>query len=223
MPTRTSGRCWIGRQLAYDSAYETVVLTTAPAEPARSRNRGDGRRQRVTPTVVRRLGCLRGISTLTGFGLAVEIGDWRRFTGSTIGAFLGLVPSEHSCGAVPVSGVDHQDRGHPCPPAAGRSRLAPPPRPTASRADDARPVGTGPAAARTRGHEGNRRLHQRWQTFTVRKKKPVDRQRRRRPRARRLGLVPGHPRVAAAPQDSRPAPAAAARGTTREPAMNNHP
>ena len=30
--------------------------------------------------VVRRLGCLRGISTLTGFGLAVEIGDWTRFS-----------------------------------------------------------------------------------------------------------------------------------------------
>ena len=47
---------------------------------------------------MRRLGCLRGISTLTGFGLAVEIGDWHRFTGSTIGAFLGLVPTEHSSG-----------------------------------------------------------------------------------------------------------------------------
>ena len=33
--------------------------------------------------VVRRLGCLRGVSTLTGFALAVEIGDWHRFTGNT--------------------------------------------------------------------------------------------------------------------------------------------
>jgi hypothetical protein len=30
-----------------------------------------------------------------------------------------------------------------------------------------------PAAARLRGHDGNRRLHQRWQTFNARKKKPV--------------------------------------------------
>jgi hypothetical protein len=30
---------------------------------------------RFTP-VIDRLTCLRGISTLTGFGLAVEIGDW---------------------------------------------------------------------------------------------------------------------------------------------------
>src|SRR3954454_15185423 len=46
--------------------------------------------------VVRRLGCLRGVSTLTGFALAVEIGDWDRFTGATIGAYLGLVPTESS-------------------------------------------------------------------------------------------------------------------------------
>ena len=39
-----------------------------------------------------------GGSTLTGFGLAVEIGDWHRFTGSTIGAYLGLVPTESSSG-----------------------------------------------------------------------------------------------------------------------------
>ena len=48
--------------------------------------------------VVGRLGCLRGVSTLTGFGLAVEIGDWQRFTGRNIGAFLGLVPTENSSG-----------------------------------------------------------------------------------------------------------------------------
>jgi transposase len=47
---------------------------------------------------VARLGCLRRISTLTGFALAVEVGDWQRLTGRTIGAFLGLVPSEYSSG-----------------------------------------------------------------------------------------------------------------------------
>jgi transposase len=35
---------------------------------------------------------------LTGFGLATEIGDWTRFAGATIGAFVGLVPSENSSG-----------------------------------------------------------------------------------------------------------------------------
>ena len=45
--------------------------------------------------ITRRLGCLRGVSTLTGFALAVEIGDWTRFSGASIGAFVGLTPSEH--------------------------------------------------------------------------------------------------------------------------------
>jgi len=30
-----------------------------------------------------------------------------------------------------------------------------------------------PAAARARGHEGNHRLHHRWEVFTTRKKRPV--------------------------------------------------
>lgn len=32
--------------------------------------------------LVKRLGCLRGVGTLTGFALAVETGDWHRFTGN---------------------------------------------------------------------------------------------------------------------------------------------
>ena len=39
--------------------------------------------------MVHRLGCLRGVGTLTAFALAVEIGEWDRFTGKTIGSFVG--------------------------------------------------------------------------------------------------------------------------------------
>lgn len=53
---------------------------------------------------VNRLGYLRGISALTGLALTVEIGDWSRFTGSSIGAYVGLVPSEHSSGGSRVQG-----------------------------------------------------------------------------------------------------------------------
>lgn len=49
--------------------------------------------------MVTRLGCLRGVSTLTAFALAVEIGDWQRLTGRSIGAYLGLVPTKSSSGA----------------------------------------------------------------------------------------------------------------------------
>ena len=50
------------------------------------------------PRVVGRLACLRGVSTLTAFGLATEIGDWQRFDGRSLGAYLGLMPSESSSG-----------------------------------------------------------------------------------------------------------------------------
>ncbi|MFI2102445.1 transposase [Isoptericola sp. NPDC019693] len=64
---------------------------------------------------VHRLWCQRGISTLTAFALAVEIGDWDRFTGASIGSFLGLVPTEHRWGVDAARGKrahrrDHRDR-----------------------------------------------------------------------------------------------------------------
>nr|WP_236557338.1 transposase [Arthrobacter sp. 9AX] len=62
--------------------------------------------------VVRSLQCLRGISTLTAFGLAVEIGEWDRFTGSTIGAYLGLVPTEHSSGVSRSQGSITKNANH---------------------------------------------------------------------------------------------------------------
>lgn len=123
--------------------------------------------------LVHRLGCLRGVSTLTGFGLAVEVGDWTRFTGSTIGAFLGLVPTEYSSAP----------RGHrgrsPRPGTANARRLLveaawhhrktyrTPGLTMRTRWEQA------PASARLRGHQGNQRLHQRWAAFTARRKKPV--------------------------------------------------
>ena len=159
-----------GRRPAYEAAYETVVLTTDRRDRLDAAITAMAADSSYTD-VVRRLGCLRGISTLTGFGLAVEIGDWHRFTGSTIGAFVGLVPTEHSSGR--SQGVDHQDSNGP-----GRRLLVEaawhhakpyraPGKVMRDRWDQAL------AAARVRGHEGNRRLHQRWQAFTVRKKKPT--------------------------------------------------
>jgi transposase len=53
---------------------------------------------------VGRLSWLRGVSTLTALGLAVEVGDWHRLSGATIGAHLGLTPSESQSGA-------HRTRG----------------------------------------------------------------------------------------------------------------
>src|SRR4051794_14602456 len=48
--------------------------------------------------IVGRLCCLRGIGTLTGLALTVEVGDWTRFRPQSLGPFLGLMPSEDSTG-----------------------------------------------------------------------------------------------------------------------------
>lgn len=158
-------------QAAFDDAYETVVLAT-------------GRRARLDEKItalageseftalMRRLACLRGISTLTGFALAVEIGDWQRFTGASIGAYLGLVPSEHSSGqsrvqgAITKTGNTHVRRL--LVEAAWHHRSAYRPGVVLQRRWD-----QAPAAARARGHAGNQRLHARWVNLNLRKKRPV--------------------------------------------------
>ena len=111
----------------------------------------------------------RGVATLTGFALAVEIGDWSRFTGNSIGSFVGLVPSEHSSGNSRVLGpITKTGNGHVrrlLIEAAWhhRSRYRPG-KTMRDRWDLATP------AARARGDEGNRRLHARWVRFIDRKK-----------------------------------------------------
>jgi transposase len=161
-----------GRQLAFEAGYETGIMTVARRDRLDAAIEAMAADSSYTP-VVRRLGCLRGISTLTGFGLAVEIGDWSRFTGATIGAFVGLVPTENSSGQsrsqgsitkagnsharrLLVEAAWHHAKPYRVPGKTMRDRweLAPP-------------------AARARGHEGNRRLHQRWQAFNARKKRPA--------------------------------------------------
>lgn len=123
--------------------------------------------------VTNHLACLRGISTLTGFSLAVEIGDWTRLGGRTIGSYLGLVPSEYSSGKsrsqgrITRTGNTHARRllveaswhhARPYVPSSPRMK---------ARWDlVAREV-------RERGHAGNRRLHRRWQAYKAKGKRNV--------------------------------------------------
>ncbi|MGH3884024.1 MAG: transposase, partial [Pseudonocardiaceae bacterium] len=161
-----------GLRVAYREALDAVMacadrrdrLDAAIAEMAY---------QQPWAQTVARLECVRGIATLTAFGLTVEIGDWHRFTGATIGAYLGLVPSEFSTGAsrsqgpitkagntharrLLVEAAWHHRKTYHLPGATMRARW-----------QQAAP------AASARGHAGNQRLHQRWQSFTARSKKPV--------------------------------------------------
>ena len=77
-----------GLQAAYDTTLETVLLATSRRARLDKAIVEMAHEPQWWPTVSR-LQCLRGVSTLTAFGLAVEVGDWTRFSGSTIGAFSG--------------------------------------------------------------------------------------------------------------------------------------
>jgi transposase len=158
-------------QLAYDTALDTMMATvdrrnrldTAIAELAAG--------SAFTP-VVTRLGCLRGVSTLTAFGLAVEIGDWHRLTGRSIGAYLGLVPTEcssgdfRSQGSITKTGNSHARRL--LIEAAWHHR-----QPYRPGVDLRRRWNAASPAARARGQQANRRLYARWQRFDARAKRPV--------------------------------------------------
>jgi transposase len=83
--------------MAFDVGYDGVLAAVARRDRLDATISAMATASTFTP-VVRRLCCLRGVATLTAFGLAVEIGDWHRLTGRSIGAYLGLVPTEFSSG-----------------------------------------------------------------------------------------------------------------------------
>jgi transposase len=158
-----------GTRAAYEADLEAVELTVgrrARLDEAIASMAADSEFTAVT----QRLCCLRGISTLTGFALAVEIGDWTRFSGASIGAFLGLVPSEHTSGdsrrqgGITKAGNSHVRR------LLVESAWHHKPRYTVGKTLQAR-WDQAPAAARVRAHAGNQRLHDRWNTFSRRNKK----------------------------------------------------
>ena len=158
-------------QTTFESDYDAVLTVKARRDRLDVAIAAMAADSRFTP-LVRRLGCLRGVGALTGLALAVEIGDWNRFTGNTIGSFVGLVPSEYSSGQSRVQGSitktgnthvrrllieaawHHRARYTVGKTMRDRWQLASP-------------------AARARGDAGNRRLHQRWVRFIERHKRHV--------------------------------------------------
>ena len=156
-------------RLAFDNDYETVLVVKARRDRLDALIEELATESEFTP-VLRRLGCLRGIGNLTGFALAVEVGDWHRFTGKTIGSFVGLVPSEQSSGGSRSQGsITKTGNGH------ARRLLVEAAWHHRSRYAVGKTLRTrwdlAPAAARARGDEGNRRLHRRWVKFNERNKK----------------------------------------------------
>jgi transposase len=159
----------LGTQAAYEADLEAVEFTLARRARLDNAIALMANDSEFTPTV-RKLCCLRGTSTLTGFALAVELGDWDRFTGASIGAFLGLVPSEHTSGdsrrqgGITKAGNSHIRR------LLVESAWHHKPRYAVGKTLQARWY-QAPAAARVRAHAGNQRLNHRWAVYSQRKKK----------------------------------------------------
>jgi len=158
-------------QLSYEAAWDAMLACLDRRRRLDSAITAMAADSEFTP-VVHRLGCIRGVATLTAFGLAVEIGDWHRLTGRTIGAYVGLVPSEYSSGDTRAQGgVTKTGNGHVrrlLVEAAWhhRSRYRP-------GAELRRRWDLASPAARARGQAANRRLHNRWTGFDARQKRPV--------------------------------------------------
>ena len=139
-----------GVAIAYDSAFDTVLATTARRDRLDAAITAMASDSSFTP-VVRRLGCLRGVSTLTAFG---------------------LVPCEYSSGDNRVQGgLTRTGNGHArrlLIEAAWHHRPSYRPGEVMRRRWDA-----ASPAARARGQAANRRLHARWLRFNERRKRPV--------------------------------------------------
>jgi transposase len=95
---------WL-RALRFEDRASGAVLAdylTAVTALEQRRDALDGEIERLWPhspwaATIARLRCLRGIDTITAFGLCSEIGDFERFARpKLLSAFVGIVPSERS-------------------------------------------------------------------------------------------------------------------------------
>jgi transposase len=182
----SGGKAWTGKheswlraqrfddpalQLTYDSCFEAMLSTVDRRDRLDRAIEAMAADSEFTSVVIR-LCCLRGVATLTAFGLAVEIGDWDRLTGRAIGAYLGLVPTESSSGASrSQGGITKTGNGHArrlLVEAAWHHRPRYCPGVTLRRRWDA-----ASPAARARAQLANQRLHSRWRRFDTRKKRAV--------------------------------------------------
>lgn len=158
-----------GAAAAFDDAYDAVAHALARRDRLDEAITALAADSEFTATTTRP-SCPRPISTLTGFALAVEIGDWNRFTGATIASRLGLVPCEHSSGQTrSQGGITKTGNTH-----ARRLLIE-----SAWQHKPAYRPGPGlraawakaPAVVAERADRGNRRLHRRWTALAARHKR----------------------------------------------------
>ncbi|MBB6406524.1 transposase [Arthrobacter sp. AZCC_0090] len=158
-------------QLTYDLALEAVTETL---------DRRDRRDKAITKIaydsqytpVVRALGCLRGISTLTAFGLAVGDRGLESLHRPHHRRLPGAGAHREFLRPAPVPGRHHQDRQHPRPQAPDRGSLAPPQSVHAPFRVDALPLGSSnPRSPDPR--TGRQPSHERWLVYLEHRKRPV--------------------------------------------------
>jgi transposase len=168
---------WLRRQ-RFESRPLQLALQESYAAAAQAKARRDLLDQAIAELaaeapfaeVVSRLCCLRGVSTLTGLALTVELGDWTRFRPHSLGPFLGLTPSEHSTGEQRrLGGIIKTGNSHArrlLVEAAWQQR-----RPLRESATLAKRRQGQPAAVRTRADQSARRLHEHWHALERRGKR----------------------------------------------------
>ena len=79
-------------QFTYDADVELAELLAAHLKRVDKEVAAVAKDCQYAP-VIEALKCLRGIEVTTAFGLAVEIGDWTRFTGASVGSYLAWSPA----------------------------------------------------------------------------------------------------------------------------------
>jgi len=121
---------------------------------------------------IARLRCMRGIDTITAFGVSAEVCDFARFEHPlALAAYLGIVPSEYSSGEThkrgPITKAGSPHARRLLVEAAHHYRH----KPAVSAALERRQRGADPRACEI-GWRAQRRLHQQWQRLAIERRKP---------------------------------------------------
>jgi transposase len=139
---------------------EAQIEIAAPASPWR--------------LMIANLRCLRGIDTVTAYGICCEVGDFRRFEHpTTLTSYLGIVPSEHSSGESvkrgPITKAGSPHARRLLVEAAHQYRH----KPAIYKTLAARQRGQDPHA-REIGWRCQQRLHRQWQRLRLERGKPAN-------------------------------------------------
>jgi transposase len=172
---------WL-RAIEFDDAPSSAVIgdyLTAVVALEQRRAGLDAQIERLAPSspwaqTIANLRCLRGIDTTSAFGVCCEIGDFRRFAHpTTLTAYLGIVPSEHSSGEStrrgPITKAGSPHARRLLVEAAHHYRH----RPTVSATLARRQHGQDPRACAI-GWRCQKRLHTQWQRLRLDRGKPAN-------------------------------------------------